>query len=64
MTPNRRVWLHYGLASAAIMCSIVSLFALVEMGAPRWTTPLNAVSIVLVLLAVKTRGRRFDANDS
>jgi hypothetical protein len=56
MTSNQRLWLYYGLVIAAIMCSLVSLFALVEMGAPRWITSLNILSIVSIFLAMKIRG--------
>jgi hypothetical protein len=63
MASNQRLWLYYGLVIAAIMCSLVSLFALVEMGAPRWITSLNILSIVSILLAMKMRGRGSSAND-
>jgi hypothetical protein len=57
MTSNQRRWLHYGLAFAAIISSLFSLFALVEMNAPSWTTRLNILSVVLILLVVRTRGQ-------
>ena len=63
MTSNQRPWLYYGLAGAAIVCSLISLFALVEMGASRWTTPLNILSIILILLAVKLRRQGPGAKD-
>jgi hypothetical protein len=56
MTSNQHRWLRYGLAGVAIICSLVSLFALTGMGAPTWTTALNTLSLAFVLLAVKTRG--------
>ena len=62
MISNQRRWLHQGLVVGAIVCSLVSLFALAE-GASRWTTPLNILSIVLIVLAVKTRGQGSAAND-
>jgi len=57
MTPNRRLLLYYSFAFAAIICSIVSLFALLELGATRWTTSLNILSLVLILFAVRARPR-------
>jgi len=55
MTSEQRRRIHYALTIAAIVCSVISLFALLEMGATRWTGSLNALSVVLILLAVKTR---------
>ena len=57
MTSNQRRWLGYGLAVAAMICSLVSLFALLRMHAPGWTTALNILSLAFILLAVKTRGQ-------
>jgi hypothetical protein len=62
-TPRLR-WLHYLLSVAAIACSAVSLFALFEMGAPSWTTSLNVLAVLFVLLAVMTRNRKFRDRDS
>jgi hypothetical protein len=55
MTSNTQRWIHNGLAAAAIICSLGSLFALVELGAARWTTPLNVLALILVALAARTR---------
>jgi hypothetical protein len=55
MTPNQRRWPHHILAIAAILCSATSLFALVKLGGPRWTTSLNVLALILVFLAMKTR---------
>jgi hypothetical protein len=55
MSSNQRHWLYYGSAVAAIVCSLLSLFALVTTGAPTWITALNILAIVLVLLALKVR---------
>jgi len=55
MTEIRRRWLYYALAIAAILCSVVSLFALFELDAPSWISSLNVLAVVLVLLAVKAR---------
>jgi len=56
MTSNKQRSIYYGLLASAIICSLVSLFALVKMDAPGWITSLNALSLVLILLAVKIRG--------
>jgi hypothetical protein len=56
MTSNRRRWIHYGLLVAAIICSLASLFALLEVGAVRWTTPLNILSLLLIFLAIESKG--------
>jgi hypothetical protein len=63
MNFNQMRWLYYALVSIAITGSLVSLFALFELGSPRWTIPVNILSVVCVLLAVKTRGRRANGND-
>jgi len=64
MTSNKQRSIYYVLLVSAIICSLVSLFALVKMDAPGWITSLNALSLVLILLAVKIRGRPSGANDS
>ena len=58
MTSQGKRWIADGLAIAAILCSLMSLFALFGMGAPRWTTSLNAVSLMLVALAARARSNR------
>lgn len=63
MLSNQRRWLYYGLAIAAVICSGFSFFALLALGAPSWTASLNILSIVLVLLAARTRSRSRSAND-
>ena len=55
MTSKQRR-LGYGLAIAAIIFSVLSLFVLLEFGATHWTTPLNVLSLVLIVVAVKARG--------
>ncbi len=55
MTSDKKRWLHYGLTGAAIVCSLASGFALFVLGATRWTASFNALAIVLILLAVKSR---------
>jgi len=57
MRVNRKRWLCYTLVVIAIVGSLVSLFALFELGAPRWPISVNMLSIICVLLAMKTRGR-------
>jgi hypothetical protein len=64
MTLNNRRWIHTALIVAAIVCSLVSLFALFGMGVVRWTTPLNVLSLLLIYLAITTRGRASSANGS
>lgn len=56
MTSHQRRWLHYALAIAAIVCSLVSFSALLALGAPSWIGSLNVIAVVLVLLAVRIRG--------
>ena len=63
MTANQRRWLHYFLVIAAIICSTTSLFALFELGARSWTSSLNILAVILILLAVKTRGHGSGNND-
>jgi L-asparagine transporter-like permease len=55
MTSTKQRWLYYGLLIAAIVCSVVQLFAIWKMGAPKWTTSLNVLSVVLIILALTTR---------
>jgi hypothetical protein len=57
MDSNQRTRLRYGFAITAIACSVVSLLVLLEFGGTRWTTSLNAAALVLVLLAMRVRGR-------
>ncbi len=63
MTSASNRWLYYLLAIAAILCSVVSLFALIAMNAPRWIGLLNIAAVILVLLAAKTRGKSIRAKD-
>ena len=62
MNASHRRWLYYSLAIAAIVCSIVSLFALFELDAPSWIFSLNVLAVVLVLSAVKARSHGSDTN--
>ena len=55
MRPNQIRWLHYALVTVAIVGSLVSFFALFELGAPGWTTPLNFLSILCIILAARFR---------
>jgi len=55
MRSNLKLWLHYTFVIIAIACSLTSLFALFELGAPSWTTPLSILSVVSILSALKTR---------
>ncbi len=63
MRSNQKRWLYYALVAIAIAGSLVSLLALFELGSPRWTIPVNILSVVCVLLAVKTRGYGANSND-
>jgi hypothetical protein len=62
MRSKQKHLLYYILVSVAIMGSLVSLFALFELDSPRWTIPVNMLSVICVLLAVKTRARSVDGN--
>jgi hypothetical protein len=55
MRSNPKLWLHYTFVVIAIACSVASLLALFELGASSWTTPLNILSVVCILFALKTR---------
>ena len=63
MRVNLKSWLYYTLVTIAIVGSLVSFFAVFELGAPRWTIPVNVLSVICVLLAMKTRGRSANGND-
>ena len=63
MRSNHKRWLYYSLVAIAIAGSLVSLFALFELGSPRWTIPVNMLSVICVLLAIKMRGRRVNDSD-
>jgi uncharacterized membrane protein len=63
MRIDEKGWLYYALVAVAIVGSMISLFALFELGSPSWTTPVNIVSIICVALAAKTRGRGSNRND-
>jgi hypothetical protein len=60
---NQNRWLHYTLVAVAITGSLVSLFALFILGSPSWTIPVNMLSIICILLAVKTRGSSAKGDD-
>ena len=55
MDPRKKQYLHIALMAVAIICSVYSLEELFIVGAARWTTAFNALSLILVLLAFKTR---------
>ena len=63
MRSNQKRWLYYTFLAIAIAGSLVSLFALFELGSPRWTILVNTLSIICVLLAMKMRGRRLNGGD-
>jgi uncharacterized membrane protein len=63
MRPNQKRWLYYALVAIAIAGSLVSLFALFELGSARWTIPVNVLSVSCVLLAIEMRGRSANGSD-
>ena len=54
MHSRQKRLLYRTLISVAIAGARVSLFALLELRAPRWTLCINVRPLVCVLLAVKT----------
>lgn len=54
MDARSKRYLHIAIAIAAIFSSVASVQELFIVGATRWTTAFNVLSLVLVLLAVKT----------
>jgi hypothetical protein len=54
MHSTQKRLLYCTLISVAIAGALVSLFALLELRAHRWTLSINVLSLVCVLLAVKT----------
>lgn len=63
MRTDKKRWLYYALVAVAIAGSLISLFALFELRSPSWTTPVNIVSLICVVLAAKTRGHGSNPND-
>ncbi|HWZ70484.1 MAG TPA: hypothetical protein VN326_03265 [Casimicrobiaceae bacterium] len=63
MRANQKRWLYYVLVAIAIAGSLVSLFALFELGSPRWTISVNMLSVVCILLAMKMHGRNTTGRD-
>jgi ATP-dependent protease ClpP protease subunit len=55
MTAIRSRSLYYVLLAIALACSLSSLVALAGNGSQRWTTPLNTLSIILILAAMTMR---------
>ena len=55
MDPRKKQYLHIALMAIAIICSVYSLEELFIVGPTRWTMAFNVLSIVLVLMAFKTR---------
>ena len=48
-------YLHIALNAAAIICTVASLEQLFIVGATRWTAAFNALSLVFIFMAFKTR---------
>jgi len=63
MSLRQKRWLHYTFVLAAIVGSVVSLYALFELGAPRWTTPLNILSVLCIFAALRLRGSAITSDD-
>ena len=63
MRSNHKRGLYYTLVAIAIAGSLVSLFALFELGSPRWTIPVNMFSVICILLAMKVRSRSANGSD-
>lgn len=55
MDPRKKQYLHIALMAVAIISSVASIEQLFIQGATRWTTAFNVLSLVLVLMAFKTR---------
>jgi len=55
MHSSQKRKLCYVLSTFAITASLVSLLALLAFGAPGWATPLNVLSLVCILFALKMR---------
>ena len=51
-------YLHIGISVVAIFSTVASVQELFILGVTRWTTAFNALSLVLILMAVKTRPTR------
>jgi len=64
MRDDRKRRLYYALLTVAIAGSVASLYALLALGAPRWSTPVTFVSIACILVAAKLRGRDADRDDN
>ena len=63
MDARRNRWLYVFLVAVALMASLVSLLALFELNAPRWTTPLNILALVCIVLAGIARGSGANPHD-
>ena len=55
MDPRIKRYLHIAISAIAIVCSVTSIEQLFIAGAIRWTTAFNVLSLVLILMAFKTR---------
>ena len=53
-------YLHLALTAAAIICTVASLEQLFIVGTTRWTAAFNALSLVFIFMAFKTRRIRVD----
>ena len=63
MRSNQKRWLYYAFVAIAIAGSVVSLLALFRFDSPQWTIPVNMLSVICILLAMKMRGRGANGSD-
>jgi hypothetical protein len=52
MQANHQRWLQYTLLAGCFAGSGVTLYALFALGAPRWTLPINVMSLACLFLAL------------
>jgi hypothetical protein len=64
MTSNKQPWIHHGLAVAAFILGVALFFALIQMGAGRWTTSVSVLSLALILVATNRTKMRSTRNSS
>ncbi len=55
MDARSKRYLHIAISAIAIFSSVASVQELFILGATRWTTAFNVLSLLLVAMALKTR---------
>ena len=55
MDPRKKQYLHIALMAVAITSSVASIETLFMVGATPWTMAFNVLSLLLVVMAFKTR---------